>query len=101
MRPDANGRLTISRKTAFGVLRTNKRLFVIEVDITHCMGGAPLCLRHSALRHFSVLRVWIYRHEGDMYTVANYNGNEYLLKLYVEEALDREGAQGVQSRIYA
>ena len=32
MRPDANGRLTISRKTAFGVLRTNKRLFVIEVD---------------------------------------------------------------------
>ena len=32
MRPDANGRLTISRKTAFGVLRTNKMLFVIEVD---------------------------------------------------------------------
>ena len=97
MRTEANGRLTISRKTAFGVLRTNKRRFVMEVDITHCMGGAPPCLRHSALRHFSVLRVWIYRHEG-MY---NYNGNEYLLKLYVEEALDRKGAQGVQSRIYA
>ncbi len=97
MRPEANGRLTISRKTAFGVLRINKRRFVMEVDITHCMRGAPPCLRHSALRHFSVLRVWIYRHEG-MY---NYNGNEYLLKLYVEEALDRKGAQGVQSRIYA
>ena len=98
MRPEANGRLTISRKTAFGVLRTNKRLFVMEVDITHCMGGAPPCLRHSALRHFSVLRVWIYRHEGDM---SNYNGERVSSKTLCVRSSGQKGAQGVQSRIYA
>lgn len=34
-----------------------------------------------------------------MYTVANYNGNSYLLKLYVEEAMDKKGRE-VFSRAY-
>lgn len=37
MWPSANGRLTISRKTAFGASRTNKRLFVMEIENTQRM----------------------------------------------------------------